>query len=90
MAQLLPLYGKLKSKGIEVVFISLDTDKKAFQDFTSVLPFISSCDYKKWDTPAAKDFYVFASPSIFLLDNDGKIKFRPKSIAHLTALLNSL
>ena len=90
IAQLLPLYGKLKSKGIEVVFISLDTDKKAFQDFTSVLPFISSCDYKKWDTPAAKDFYVFASPSIFLLDNDGKIKFRPKSIAHLTALINSL
>ena len=90
IAQLLPLYSKLKSKGIEVVFISLDTDKKAFQDFTSVLPFISSCDYKKWDTPAAKDYYVFASPSIFLLDNTGKIKFRPKSIAHLTAFLNTL
>jgi thiol-disulfide isomerase/thioredoxin len=90
MAQLLPLYGKWKAKGIEVVFISLDTDKKAFQDFTSILPFISTCDYKKWDTQAAKDYFVFASPTIFLLDNTGKIKFRPKSIAHLEAFINTL
>lgn len=90
MAQLLPLYGKWKAKGIEVVFISLDTEKKAFQEFTSVFPFISTCDYKKWDTQAAKDYFVFASPTIFLLDNTGKIKFRPKSTAHLEAFINTL
>ncbi len=67
LSQLLPLYQKWKSKGVEVVFISLDTDKAVFKNFTSVFPFISMCDYKNWDTQAAKDYYVFATPTLFLL-----------------------
>ena len=78
MAQLLPLYSKWAAKGIEVVFVSMDTDKKAFQEFTSVMPFISSCDYKKWDTQAAKDYFVSSSPTIYLLDKNNKIILRPK------------
>lgn len=54
MTRLIPFYEKWKAKGVEVVFVSLDTDKKAFTDFTSTFPFISSCDFKKWDTPAAR------------------------------------
>lgn len=77
MAQLIPLYPKWKARGVEVVFISLDTDQKAFKEFTSVMPFISSCDYKKWDTQAAKDYYVSSSPTIFLLDQNNKILLRP-------------
>jgi len=77
MAQLLPLYPKWKARGVEVFFVSLDTDPKAFQDFTSVMPFISSCDFKKWDTQAAKDYYVSSSPTIFLLDQNNKILLRP-------------
>ena len=78
MAQLLPLYSKWKAKGLEVVFVSMDTDKKTFQEYTSVMPFISTCDYKKWDTQAAKDYFVSSSPTIFLLDKNNKIILRPK------------
>jgi len=80
MAQLLPLYSKWKSKGLEVIFISMDTESKAFNDYTKLMPFISSCDYKKWDTQAAKDYFVSSSPTIFLLDNKNKIILRPKLI----------
>jgi thiol-disulfide isomerase/thioredoxin len=73
MAQLLLLYDKWKARGLEVLFVSLDTDQKVFKDYTSVLPFISFCDYKKWDTQAAKDYYVFSSPTIFLLNQKNKI-----------------
>ena len=80
MIQLLPRYNNWKSKGLEVVFISLDTDKKEFENFTAPFPFYSACDYKKWDTQAAKDFYVSSSPTIFLLDNNNKIILRPANI----------
>ncbi|MBC7507397.1 MAG: AhpC/TSA family protein [Ferruginibacter sp.] len=78
MAQLLPLYSKWKAKGIEIFFVSMDTDKKTFEEYTGVMPFISSCDYKKWDTQAAKDYFVSSSPTIYLLDKNNKIILRPK------------
>ena len=42
------------------------------------MPFISSCDYKKWDTQAAKDYFVSSSPTMYLLDKNNKIILRPK------------
>ena len=89
MIQLLPRYNNWKSKGLEVVFISLDTDKKEFENFTAPFPFYSACDYKKWDTQAAKDFYVSSSPTIFLLDSNNKIILRPPTVASLDSWLDS-
>jgi thiol-disulfide isomerase/thioredoxin len=80
MAQLLPLYKKWNAKGIEVVFVSMDTDKKTFLEYSSVMPFISICDYKKWDTQAAKDYYVSSSPTIYLLGKNNEIILRPRLV----------
>ena len=80
MVQLFPLYSKWKAKGLEVVFVSLDTDKTAFQNYTNVLPFISYCDYQQWNTKAAKDYYVSSSPTIYLLDKNNKIILRPRFV----------
>jgi len=89
MIQLLPRYNNWKAKGLEVIFISLDTDKYEFEKFTSVFPFYSTCDYKKWDTQAAKDYYVSSSPTIFLLDSNNKIILRPPTVASLDSWLDS-
>jgi len=83
MIQLLPRYNNWKAKGVEVVFVSLDTDKNEFENFTAPFPFYSACDYKKWDTQAAKDYYVSSSPTIFLLDSNNKIIIRPSTVASL-------
>jgi thiol-disulfide isomerase/thioredoxin len=85
LSQLLSVYQKWKSKGVEVVFVSLDTDKKVFNDFSSVFPFVSMCDYNKWNTQAAKDYYVFASPTMFLLDHKSEILLRPHSVKQVDA-----
>ena len=82
-SQIPKLYEKWKSKGIEVVFVSLDTDQTTFNGFSSVLPFISACDYKKWNTKAAKDYHVFGTPTLFILDNNQKILLRPTSIKQI-------
>ena len=89
MIQLLPRYNNWKSKGLEVVFISLDTDKKEFENFTAPFPFYSACDYKNWDTQAAKDYYVSSSPTIFLLDSDNEIILRPPTVEGLDSWLDN-
>ena len=68
-----------------MVFISLDTDKALFKGFSGIFPFISICDYKKWGNKAVKDYYVFATPTMFLLDNERKILIRPVSVEHVNA-----
>jgi hypothetical protein len=82
-------YNKWKVKEVEVVMVSLDTDKKAFEEFATEFPFIFVCDYKKWDTQSAKDYYVSSSPTIFLLDSNNKIILRPPTVASLDSWLES-
>jgi len=85
LAQLIPLYEKWKLKGVEVVFISLDTDKTIFKGFSSIFPFVSMCDYNKWNTEAVNDYYVFATPTLFMMDKDLKIILRSNSVKQIDA-----
>jgi peroxiredoxin len=87
--QLIIRYNKWKAKEIAVVMISLDTDKKAFEEFAADFPYTIACDYKKWETQAAKDYHVSSSPTIFLLDSNHKIIQRPPTIASLDTWLDS-
>lgn len=83
LSQIAKQYSKWKAQRVEVVFISLDEDEKVFESFTSVFPFISLCDYQKWESPVAKDYHVFATPTIYLLDYKREILLRPNSISQL-------
>lgn len=82
-------YDKWKAKEVSVVMVSLDTDKKAFEDFATEFPYTIACDYKKWETQAAKDYHVSGSPTIFLLDSNNKIILRPPTVANLDSWLES-
>jgi peroxiredoxin len=88
--QLIMRYNKWKAKEVAVVMVSLDTDKKAFDDFAYDFPYTLVCDYKKWETQAAKDYYVSSSPTIFLLDSNNKIILRPPTVASLDSWLESI
>ena len=75
-------------KGIEVVYISLDTDKEAFKTAYKNAPWQTYCDYKGWETQAAKDYFVNATPTYVLLDKALKIVLHPKSLAQVNAWVN--
>jgi thiol-disulfide isomerase/thioredoxin len=77
------LYQKWKEQSVEVVFVSLDEDGKIFKSFASVFPFISICDYKKWESPMAQNYHVFATPTLFLLNDKREILLRPNSVDQL-------
>jgi peroxiredoxin len=83
--QLSSHYRDWKKNGVEVVFVSLDENKSAFAKFAGAFPFISTCDFKKWNATAAQDYYVFATPTMYLLDSKREILLRPNSVKQLDA-----
>ncbi len=78
-------YQEWKQKGLDVIFISLDNNKEEYLSFVKDFPWISTCDFQGWNTKAAKDYYVFSTPTLFLLDHNNKIILRPNSIAQVNA-----
>jgi thiol-disulfide isomerase/thioredoxin len=85
LARIARLYEKWKTYGVEVVFVSLDDDKQVFKNFTGIFPFISMCDYKKWDCPVVRAYHVFATPTFYLLNDKREILLRPNSVEQIDA-----
>ena len=81
-------YTSWKEKNVEVFYISIDIDPAAFQKVYTNTPWQTYCDFKGWDTPAAKDYYITGTPTYFLLDENNKILARPNSVEHANVLID--
>jgi len=78
-------YVKWRNNGVEVVFVSLDTDSIEFQQTVKQYPFFTYCDFKKWESPVVQDYFVFGTPTMFLLDSKREILLRPNSVKQMDA-----
>jgi len=89
MPQLKTLYDKTDRSKIEIIAISIDSEKKSWQDFIEKgkYTWINSCDLKIWDGKAAADFYVYATPTMLLLDKNKNILAKPTSFEELKEAL---
>lgn len=85
LPEIAKLYNKWKLQGVEVVFVSLDETSETFNEFSKDFPFTSTCDYKKWDGTIVNDYYVFATPTMYLLDAKREILLRPNSVKQVEA-----
>ncbi len=88
LSQIALLYEKWKKYDVEVVFVSLDDNATIFKSFAAQFPFISTCDYKKWESPVVKSYHVFGTPTIYLLNNKREILLRPNSASHLDSWID--
>jgi len=88
LTQLSSLYSNWKQQGVEVLFVSLDDKPDEFRNYARNFPFMSYCDYKKWQSPAAIDYHVFATPTLYLLDAHRKIILRPTSARQVDAWID--
>lgn len=78
--KLVPYYETWKNKyQLDVVFVSLDTDLSSFQIFVKDFPWVSTCELKSWEAKAVKDYFVFGTPTMYLLDIDNTIVLKPSS-----------
>lgn len=85
LPQLIGHYPKWKAAGVEVVLINLDDNKADFDAFAASTPFLSFSDLRKWQSQAVHDYYVFGTPTLFLLDAQRTIVLRPNSVKHADA-----
>lgn len=81
-------YSTWKQQGVEVVFVSLDENKQTFESFIKPFSFISICDYKKWESKAVKDYHVFATLTIYLLNKEHEIVLKPNSVSQLNSWID--
>jgi peroxiredoxin len=75
--KLVALYNKYKDKGLEVYSVSLDTDKKQWQDAITKDALAwkyHGCDLKKWSSDPVKTYMVDKTPYQFLIDKQGVIR----------------
>jgi len=85
LPEIAQFYTNWKPKGLEIIYISLDEDHSSFMNVAEQLPFTSYCDFKKWNSKIVADYYVFATPTLFLLDNERAIILRPTSAKQVNA-----
>jgi peroxiredoxin len=71
----LKAYEDYKDKGLIVVNISLDTDRKLWLNDVKKEnhPWLSLCDLQGWKGKVSQDYYVKGVPQILLIDPEGKI-----------------
>lgn len=70
---LMEIYNKYKSSGLEIYQVSIDTDKTAWATAVKEqnLPWISVCDGKGAASGAVASYNITAIPAIFVFDKNG-------------------
>ncbi|WP_075341174.1 TlpA family protein disulfide reductase [Tenacibaculum agarivorans] len=70
---------------LKIIYISLDTNQNIFNSAFKNVPWQSYCDFKGWESKAAKDYHINATPTYILLNKERKILLHPRSLAHVNA-----
>ena len=83
------LYKVQKGKKFEVLAVSLDNKKEDWLKFVkdNNLNWLNVSDLKGWDSKAAADYYIYATPTMFLLNKNRKIIGKPLTIDELKKLV---
>ncbi|WP_159447463.1 TlpA family protein disulfide reductase [Moheibacter sediminis] len=76
-------YRNFKAEGGEIISISLDFDKAAFDEATKDFEWINYTELMRWDTSGVKEFGITSTPTLFLLDKDNKLIKKATHISEL-------
>lgn len=72
-------YKTQNAHGVEIYSVSLDFNKEELESalIEQPIPWIVVSDYNGWESSAAIDYNVYATPTMFLLDKSNKILAKP-------------
>jgi thiol-disulfide isomerase/thioredoxin len=72
---LVKLYNKYKSKGFEIFSVSLDSDHNKWEKAIKKdkITWLQVNEPGGWDAPIAVKWNIFAIPTSYLIDKDGKL-----------------
>jgi thiol-disulfide isomerase/thioredoxin len=88
--ELINVYRNQKEKKFEVIAVSLDEKKDEWLIFikNNKMNWLNVSDLKGWGSKAASDYFIYATPTMFLLNLERKIIGKPSTIDELKQLLN--
>ena len=83
---------ELQLYDVEVIGISLDSNIDDLNLFVSEnkISFPVLCDVKAWECPAAIDYAVYATPSMYLVDNNGVLLAKPIYVSEVFDFLKEI
>ena len=90
LPELVTLYNNQKEKKVEILAISIDEKKKEWakviKDYK--MNWINASDLKGWSGKAAEDYSIYATPTMFLLDQNKKVESKPLEIEEIRKIFN--
>ena len=66
-------YPDFQSQGGEIIAVSLDMEKTAFDNATKDTQWINYSDLMKWESPIVKQYGISSTPTMILLDKDNNV-----------------
>jgi alkyl hydroperoxide reductase subunit AhpC len=81
-----------RDKGLEVLAISIDKERTAWMNAISKgqYKWINYSELTGWDGKAAKDYGVWSTPRMYLLDSEKRIVAKPATVEELKEIIASL
>ena len=91
MPELNKLYGRYNDK-VEMIGISVDEDREAWLEAVNSLhlAFVNASELNGWDSPVIQDYYIYATPTFFLLDSNRKILAKPMNLSDLAGAIEEV
>lgn len=87
LPQLLENYPMLKSKNIEVIGLSLDTNETEYSKEIAPFPWINDTELRGWDSSFSETYNISGTPTYFILDSANKIIAKPSGVVNAINLL---
>ena len=77
MPNLKEIYKDFKGRGLEIIGISLDTEKELLESYLkeTALPWKIACSMNGWSDDTAKLYKISATPSTWLIDRKGIVRY---------------
>ena len=87
LPKIIEKYSTLKAQNIEVIGLSLDSEKNSYENKIASLPWINDSELKGWYSSYVDKFNVHATPSYYVLDENNKIIAKPDHVADVFSFL---
>jgi len=92
MPNLKEIFKDFKDRGLEIVGISMDTDKTLLYRYVNeaALPWKIACSFDGWSDSTAKLYKISATPSTWLIDRQGVVRYYDVRGAELRRAVEAL
>ncbi len=87
LPKLLEKYSAIKAQNAEIIALSLDTEKSAYQNKSKDLPWINDSELQGWYSSFVDKYNIHATPTYFVIDRDNKIIAKPDNSKDLFSFL---